>query len=247
MIQNEIKQHWEGEAESYSESIQGELFSFKKQAWIDLISDYLPKEGRLKILDIGTGPGFFPIILAEAGHEVTAIDCTQNMLNEAEKNLRAAGLSAELKQMDSHNLEFNDDEFDVVINRNVTWTLHDPKTAYREWYRVLKPGGRLIIFDSNFAHRFFDSELEKKYQEAIKKAAEKGFERKGHANQEESDRLTKLMYLSDKKRPQWDIVEMIEIGFKKVILDCDLMSRVYDEKDFALWGTTPIFMVCGQK
>lgn len=101
MIQNEIKQHWEGEAESYSESIQGELFSFKKQAWIDLISDYLPKEGRLKILDIGTGPGFFTIILAEAGHEVTAIDCTQNMLNEAEKNLRAAGLSAELKQMDS--------------------------------------------------------------------------------------------------------------------------------------------------
>ena len=247
MIQNEIKQHWEGEAESYSESIQGELFSFKKQAWIDLISDYLPKEGRLKILDIGTGPGFFTIILAEAGHEVTAIDCTQNMLNEAEKNLMAAGLSAELKQMDSHNLEFNDAEFDVVINRNVTWTLHDPKTAYREWYRVLKPGGRLIIFDSNFAYRFFDDDLEKKYQEAMKKAAEKGFVRKGHANQEESDRLTKLMYLTDKKRPQWDMTEMVEIGFKKVILDYDIMNRVYDEKDFALWGTTPIFMVCGQK
>ena len=43
------------------------------------------------------------------------------------------------------------------------------------------------------------------------------------------------------------MTEMVEIGFKKVILDYDIMNRVYDEKDFALWGTTPIFMVCGQK
>lgn len=33
----------------------------------------------MKILDVGTGPGFFAIIMSLAGHEVTAIDCTQAM------------------------------------------------------------------------------------------------------------------------------------------------------------------------
>lgn len=38
-----------------------------------------------KILDIGTGPGFFSIILAEAGYQVTAVDYTEAMLEEAKK------------------------------------------------------------------------------------------------------------------------------------------------------------------
>ena len=172
MIQNEIKQYWEGEAQAYSDSIKEELLSFKKQAWLDLILEYAPQKKDLKILDIGTGPGFFSVILSEAGFDVTAIDCTENMLHEAEGNLKAAGVSAKLKLMDSHKLDFPDNEFDLIINRNVTWTLHDPKAAYREWYRVLKEGGRLLIFDSNFAHRFVDDELEAKYQQALKEAAE---------------------------------------------------------------------------
>lgn len=247
MIQQEIKQYWEGEAQSYSDSIKEELFSFKKQAWLDLIKEYAPQDEKMKILDIGTGPGFFPVILSEAGFDVTAIDCTENMLHEAECNLKAAGVNAELRLMDSHKLEFSDNEFDLIINRNVTWTLHDPKTAYREWYRVLKEGGRLMIFDSNFAYRFVDDELNKKYQDALKKAAEKGYERKGHVDQEESDRLTKLFYLTDKKRPQWDLQEFVDIGFKKIIMDQDIIKRVYNEKDMALWGVIPMFVVCGHK
>ena len=47
--------------------------------------------------------------------------------------------------MDSHQLSFDDNTFDLLINRNVTWTLYDPEQAYKEWYRVLKPGGRLLI------------------------------------------------------------------------------------------------------
>ena len=80
-----------------------------------------------------------------------------------------------------------------------------------------------------------------------KKAAEKGYERKGHVDQEESDRLTKLFYLTDKKRPQWDLQEFVDIGFKKIIMDQDIIKRVYNEKDMALWGVIPMFMVCGHK
>ena len=54
-----------------------------------------------KVLDIGTGPGFFAIILAEAGYQVTAVDYTEEMLKEAKKN--AGNLAGKIcwKQMNA--------------------------------------------------------------------------------------------------------------------------------------------------
>ena len=37
--------------------------------------------------------------------------------------------------------------FDVVVTRNLVWTLPNPEAAVKEWHRVLKPGGRIIISD----------------------------------------------------------------------------------------------------
>ena len=48
--------------------------------------------------------------------------------------------------MDAENLRFADESFDVVISRNLTWTLPDVKSAYREWVRVLKKGGHTFEF-----------------------------------------------------------------------------------------------------
>ena len=59
--------------------------------------------------------------------------------------LQSEDITADFLKMDSHALSFEDNTFDLLINRNVTWTLYDPEKAYKEWYRVLKPGGRLLI------------------------------------------------------------------------------------------------------
>lgn len=69
---------------------------------------------------------------------MTGIDITENMIHEAKENVKAAGLSADLMTMDCHNLNFPDETFDMVICRNITWTLDNPQKAYREWLRVLK-------------------------------------------------------------------------------------------------------------
>ena len=51
--------------------------------------------------------------------------------------------------IDGSKLDFEDNTFDVVISRNLTWNLEHPDVAYREWVRVLKAGGRLLNFDAN--------------------------------------------------------------------------------------------------
>ena len=75
--------------------------------------------------------------------------------------------------MDTHKLEFEDDSFDVIVNRNVTWTLENPRDAYKEWMRVLKPGGSLIIFDACWYLWNYDKDLEKIYRENEKRVKEK--------------------------------------------------------------------------
>lgn len=139
-IQQEVEQYWEGEAELYSEGIQKELNGFQREAWLKLILDHAPQKESLHVLDIGCGPGFFSVILSSAGHLVTAIDCTDNMLEEARAHSSREGVNVTFRKMDSHKLDFAAESFDLIVCRNVTWSLTDPQSAYKEWGRVLKPG-----------------------------------------------------------------------------------------------------------
>ena len=52
--------------------------------------------------------------------------------------------------MDAENPDFPDGTFDVIVSRNLTWTLPDAARAYKEWIRVLKTGGILINADANY-------------------------------------------------------------------------------------------------
>ena len=85
---DKIEAYWTGRAEGYSEVNQGELATNQRQKWTENLKKHLPKgEPRnVKVLDVGTGPGFFAILLAEAGYQVTAVDYTEEMLKEAGKN-----------------------------------------------------------------------------------------------------------------------------------------------------------------
>ena len=91
---------------------------------------------QLNVLDIGCGAGFFSIPMAKAGHNVTSIDYTENMVNSAIQNAMDAGVDIEVLQMDAQNLDFEDDTFDLIVTRNVTWVMEQPTKAYSEWIRV---------------------------------------------------------------------------------------------------------------
>lgn len=53
------------------------------ERWLNAMKQYLPKKKHLKILDAGTGCGYFAVLLTREGHEVTGIDLSGKMLAEA--------------------------------------------------------------------------------------------------------------------------------------------------------------------
>ena len=131
----QIEDYWTDRAEGYSQVNQEELAGDNRTNWRRELERHFPENRTnetYKILDIGTGPGFFSIILAEAGYQVTAVDYTEAMLEEAKKNAGALARRITYCQMDASHLAFADETFDAVVSRNLTWNLEDPEQAYKE-------------------------------------------------------------------------------------------------------------------
>ena len=134
-ILDENRQYWTGRASGYSEVNRLELSTAQRQRWSDCLhreiarqfSDRAPET--LRVLEVGTGPGFFAILLCELGYDVTAIDLTPAMLGEAKKN--AGELAGRIcwMEMNAEALSFADESFDVMVSRNLTWNLPHPERA----------------------------------------------------------------------------------------------------------------------
>ena len=245
-----IGEYWSTRTEGYSEVNQKELQGMQKEAWLSVLTMHFPKKDKenLKILDIGTGPGFFPIILSEAGYKVTAVDYTPAMLEKAKENAGTLGERITFMQMDAQNLEFESDSFDVVISRNLMWNLENPGRAYSEWHRVLKPGGVLLNFDANWYGYLYDDEKRKAYEQDRKNVKDCNLD--DHYLCTDIDRMEEIareIPLSAIKRPQWDIEMMEEIGFSGIKADTEIWRQVWSDEEKLNYGSTPMFMICGRK
>ena len=98
-----------------------------------------------KLLEIGGGMGTDLAQFAAHGALVTDADLSAGHLRLARENFAVRGLSAEFLQQDAESLGFDDNSFDVVYSNGVLH--HTPHTRHvvGEIFRVLKPGGRVIV------------------------------------------------------------------------------------------------------
>ena len=246
--QEKLAQRWTRSSAGYSSIIQDELASFRVKAWLDVVEAQVPKGKELKILDVGTGPGFFAIILSKAGYETIGIDCSPGMIQQAKANAQREKASAKFKVMDSHSMDFPDNTFDLILSRNVTWTLHNPIKAYKEWQRVLKPGGRLLIFDANWHLHQYDEELRKEVEqreELFRQTYGEPYDT--YEGPEEEREIKVKLPLSDQHRPSWDNGALQALGFIDIANELDLTPKVWDEKERLLYGATPLFTVAARK
>lgn len=250
----EIASYWGTRAEGYSEVNEKELAGSQREAWLHVLEEQFPekKKEEMKILDIGTGPGFFPMILSEAGYTVAAVDYTEEMLEKAKENLgkyTKYGLErVTLQRMDAQNLEFADETFDVVISRNLTWNLEKPEQAYQEWMRVLKPGGVLLNFDANWYGYLYDEEKKEAYEADRKKVEEQQLD--DHYLCTDIDRMENIarqVPLSAMERPAWDTKVLESLDVCSIQTDSEIWKRVWSEEERLNYASTPMFLVRAEK
>ena len=100
-----------------------------------------------KSLEIGSGTGFFSLNLRLAGvvDEVHVTDISPGMVEAAKRNAEQLGFEIEGQAADAESLPYDDDTFDVVIGHAVIHHIPDVEQAFREMFRVLRPGGRVVI------------------------------------------------------------------------------------------------------
>lgn len=239
-IGQRVKDYWTQRSHDFGTVRKNELENEMGQRWLHEIERFLPEGRSLNILDVGTGTGFFAILLAEKGHRVEGIDLTPAMLEEARTLARQRNLDITFREMDAQNLAYPDGTFDVVISRNLTWTLPDPERAYASWFRVLKPGGVLLNFDAEYAAHVRSHSVQNR-----KVAPDSPYGHVGmtDALQQENDAITLSMDIGQ-ARPEWDEEVLTRVGFQSCQTDTQVGKRLLGELDLT---TAPMFGIFARK
>lgn len=252
-ILEENREYWSGRASGYSEVNRLELRSAQRQKWKDCLQAELARQfpdrafAELRVLEAGTGPGFFAILLRELGCDVTAIDLTPAMLAEAKENAGALAGEIRFLEMNAEELTFAEACFDAVISRNLTWNLPHPDRAYAEWVRVLKPGGLLLNYDANWYAYLFDHKAQAAYERDRRNSAEQGVgDQNIGENFDVMEDIARRVPLSGARRPDWDLHLLSELGLSAEA-DESVWQRVWSEEEKLNFASTPLFMIRARK
>ena len=152
--------------------------------------------------------------------------------------------------MDGQRLDFEDETFDVVISRNLTWVLEHPEKAYTSWKRVLKKPGLLINFDANWYHYLYDDRKEEEYQRDREAVREQGMEDYNTApdiDEEAMEEIVRAVPLGRVLRPVWDMEVLERLKMKEVQADTEVWKSVWTPVEQVNFASTPMFMVTAQR
>jgi SAM-dependent methyltransferase len=215
MMKERILNYWSGRAEEFSQLRMNDYESDLRDCYMNCLRQQIPKkDGTIRALDLGTGAGFFAILLSQLGCKVTAVDFSEEMIVQARKNAEDKGSkNIEFYVMDVQDMKFADHQFDVIVSRNVTWILPDAKKAYKEMVRVLAHGGILINMDANYG---------KVFKEAEDKGEKPVHPTQTEAQLKERNELAIALEVSRQERPLWDINVLMEAGMQQIYLHRNL-------------------------
>jgi ubiquinone/menaquinone biosynthesis C-methylase UbiE len=108
----------------------------------------LGEAARGRLIDVACGPGVVTAALAPKAASIVAFDATEPMLDKARARCTKASVgNVEFKVGDAENLPFADAEFDGAVTRAAVHHFAEPQRAFDEMFRVLRPGGAVVIAD----------------------------------------------------------------------------------------------------
>lgn len=146
--QAKIRQHFDSASDYwhdiYTDSQSFTAYALRKRqnTALDIIRANLSSGA---VLDVGCGTGSAAMELAEGGYDAAGIDFAPKMIERALATAIARGLSVDLRVGSANSLDFPDAHFDAVIALGLLASLRDDRPVLQEMFRVLKPGGWLIV------------------------------------------------------------------------------------------------------
>jgi ArsR family transcriptional regulator len=141
---------------SFFDSVAGRLGKdyVPGQSWKSVAEALLRLMPPMVIADLGAGEGTFALLLAQRAKKVIAVDTSAKMIEVArEQALRHGVKNVEYRLGDMEEVPIEDGEVDLVFfSQSLHHALH-PERAIQEAWRILQPGGRIVILDL-VKHRF---------------------------------------------------------------------------------------------
>lgn len=121
-----------------------ERYRYETQPFMEALCKFKAFRGKT-LLEVGCGLGTDLLQFARHGAHVTDIDLTEESIALAKQRFELYGIEANLLAADAENLPFPDHSFDVVYSFGVLHHTPNTQKAIDEVYRVLKPGGEIVI------------------------------------------------------------------------------------------------------
>jgi ubiquinone/menaquinone biosynthesis C-methylase UbiE len=163
-LRDEIKAYWSLRAETFDTQPGHEIFSEdERAAWHALLRKHLGQGQGRAALDLACGTAVVSHLLDDLGFKVTGLDWAEPMLERARAKAKARGREIGFLLGDAERTMESDDTYDVITNRHLVWTLVDPLACFREWHRVLKTGGKVLIVDGDFVNTSILTRLMKRF------------------------------------------------------------------------------------
>lgn len=149
-LKEDIRAYWSNRSGTFDLAFGHKIADGPEfDAWATAIRDGLG-DRPLKVLELACGTGEITRVLASLGHEVTAIDFSEAMLAVSKAKHRDTP-KVRFMLADAEFTMEPDATYDAIVCRHLVWTLTQPEQAFADWHRILRPGGKLLFFDGNWA------------------------------------------------------------------------------------------------
>lgn len=243
----DIAHVWDISSETYDDKEGHGIHSeIEREAWKTLFQSLLPL-GRLKVLDVGCGTGEIGLLFAELGHHVTGLDLSEKMLAKAREKTSEKKYDITFKKGDAEDPPFEAGTFDIVVTRHLLWTLPHPDTAIKNWKKVLKKGGVLIVIDGLYNGGLIERKTRQFISDFLTLLVERRYPRKRQYPNDIKNELPNPNGVPPKKTIEY----FRKAGFKNV-KDLDLKEIAKIQKKKMSFRKRIVFnpqshLICGEK